>query len=48
MHSQRSWWRLALAVEASAEWFTPYAKVHASLPRSRFVKYRQGWLREPE
>ena len=25
-----------------------YAKVYASLPRSRFVKYRQGWLREPE
>src|SRR5512133_730871 len=22
MRSQRSWWRLALAVEASAEWFT--------------------------
>lgn len=25
-----------------------YAKVYASLPRSRFVKYRQGWLRETE
>jgi len=25
-----------------------YAKVHAALPRSRFVKYRQGWLRETD
>ena len=25
-----------------------YAKIHAALPRSRFVKYRKGWLRETE
>src|SRR5207245_541584 len=24
-----------------------YAEVYASLPRSRFVKYRPGWLPEP-
>jgi quercetin dioxygenase-like cupin family protein len=25
-----------------------YAKIHAALPRSRFVKYRPGWLPGPE
>jgi len=25
-----------------------YAKIHAVLPRSRFVKYRRGWLRETD
>ena len=25
-----------------------YAKIYAKLPRSRFVKYRRGWLREPD
>jgi len=25
-----------------------YAKIHAALPRSKFVKYRQGWLRETD
>ena len=25
-----------------------YAKIYAALPRSRFVKYRRGWLREAD
>jgi len=25
-----------------------YAKVYAELPRSRFAKYRKGWLHEPD
>jgi hypothetical protein len=34
----------ASVVRETAEPATAYAKVWAKLPRSRFVKYRRGWL----
>jgi glyoxylate utilization-related uncharacterized protein len=36
----------ASVVRETTESAVAYAKVYAELPRSRFVKYRRGWLRE--
>jgi hypothetical protein len=36
----------ASVVRETTQFAVAYAKVYAALPRSRFVKYRDGWHRE--
>src|SRR6478672_7639826 len=38
----------ASVVRETADPAVAYAKIHAALPRSRFVKYRREWLRETD